>query len=57
MKLTGTFLAPKQSCKVVELGVAEGEVDVDVDVGVVPLDLGRSIALACREVARVRAMR
>lgn len=33
MKLTGTCLAPKQSCKVVEVGVAELEVDVDVELG------------------------
>ena len=36
MKLTGTLLAPKQSCKVVEMGVAGLEVDVDVEVGAVP---------------------
>lgn len=42
MKLTGTFLAPKQSCKVVEVEVAEGEVAVDVDVdvgGILPLQV------------------
>ncbi len=33
MKLTGTCLAPKQSCKVVEVGVAELEEDEDVEVG------------------------
>lgn len=36
MKLTGTLLAPKQSCKVVEMEVAELEVDVDVEVGGAP---------------------
>ena len=40
MKLTGTFLAPKQSCSVVEVGVAELGVDVDVEVGgVLPLQV------------------
>lgn len=42
MKLTGTCLAPRQSCKVVEVGVAELEVDVDVDVelgGVLPVQV------------------
>ena len=33
VKLTGTFLAPKQSCNVVEVGGAELEVDVVVEVG------------------------
>ena len=40
MKLTGTCLAPRQSCKVVEVGVTELEVDVDVEVGgVLPLQV------------------
>ena len=38
MKLTGIFLAPKQSCNVVEVEVAELEVSVVVEVGgVMPL--------------------
>ena len=44
MKLTGTFLAPKQSCNVVETGVAELEGEVDVEVGgAVPVQVPKAV--------------